>query len=78
MNSATNETPSDQLKAGLPFGVANHRRFVSLSTIARCQAPTNRPAPPAFSFIMVRCRRWLAAMKIARAAVAVTRHHYHP
>ena len=29
------------------------------------EAPTSRPAPPAFSFIMVRRRRWLAAMKIA-------------
>jgi len=32
-------------RAGLPFGVASHRRFVSLCTIARREAPTNRLAP---------------------------------
>src|SRR5208337_674338 len=114
-------------RAGLPLGVASHRSFVSLSTIARregskksaraatifihngapqalvgchacspfpgatkngtsmqrgpdcytgsyatavlsasarspvAKAPTNRPAPPPFSSIMARRRRWLAA-----------------
>jgi hypothetical protein len=74
-------------RAGLPFGVATHRRFVSACTIARREAPTNRLAPPAFSFIMVRRRRWLAAMKIAWQVPGVMRashgaktghHHFHP
>ena len=49
-------------RAGLLIGVASHRRFVSLSTVARAEASRNRPAPPqSFSFIMARRRRWLAA-----------------
>ncbi len=48
-------------RAGLLIGVASHRRVVSLNTIARREAPTNRPAPPPFSSIMARRRRWLAA-----------------
>ena len=56
-------------RAGLPIGVASHRRDFSLNTIARGEAPTNRPAPPPFSFIMARRRRWLAAMVIVRLAV---------
>jgi hypothetical protein len=49
-------------RAGLPFGVASHRRSVSLSTVARCQGSDKsaRAATP-FSFIMARRRRWLAA-----------------
>src|SRR5208337_3210248 len=42
-----------------------------LSASARspvAKAPTHRPAPPPFSSIMVRRRRWLAAMKIAASA----------
>ena len=42
-------------------GVACHRRDVSLTTIARGETWTNRPAPPPFSSIMARHRRWLAA-----------------
>jgi hypothetical protein len=48
-------------RAGLLIGVASHRRDVSLDTIARREAQTNRPAPPPFSSIMARHRRWLAA-----------------
>ena len=48
-------------RAGLLIGVASHRRDVSLNTIARREAPTSRPAPPPFSSIMARRRRWLAA-----------------
>jgi hypothetical protein len=33
----------------------------ALSTIARAEAPTNRPAPPPFSSIIARHRRWSAA-----------------
>jgi hypothetical protein len=33
-------------RAGLLLGVASHRRLVSLTTIARREAPTNRLAPP--------------------------------
>ena len=33
----------------------------STVTITRREAPTNRPAPPPFSSIMARRRRWLAA-----------------
>ena len=52
-------------RAGLPFGVPNHRRDFSLTTIARREAPTNRLAPlTLFSFIMARRRRWSAAMKM--------------
>ncbi len=48
-------------RAGLLIGVASHRRFVGLNTIARREDPTNRPAPPPFSPIVARHRRWLAA-----------------
>ncbi len=48
-------------RAGLLIGVAGHRRVVSLNTIARGETRTNRPAPPPFSPIMARQRRWLAA-----------------
>jgi hypothetical protein len=48
-------------RAGLLIGVANHRRDVSLNTIARREAQTNRPAPPPFSSIMARRRRCLPA-----------------
>jgi hypothetical protein len=37
-------------RAGLPFGVANHRRFVSLSTVARCQV-SDKSARAASIFI---------------------------
>ena len=47
--------------AGLLIGVASHRRVVSLNTIAPGETRTNRPAPPPFSPIMARQRRWLAA-----------------
>ena len=33
----------------------------SLDTIARAETGINRPAPPPFSFVMARRRRWLAA-----------------
>src|SRR5208283_4338556 len=52
-------------RAGLLIGVASHRRIVGLNTIARGETRTNRPAPPPFSSIMARQRRWLAATKIA-------------
>src|SRR5271157_4791938 len=48
-------------RARLLIGVASHRRVVSLNTIARGETRTNRPAPPPFSLIMARQRRWLAA-----------------
>src|SRR5208283_1945236 len=44
-----------------------------LSASARspvAKAPTNRPAPPPFSSIMARRRRWLAATKIAARVLA--------
>src|SRR5208282_2149996 len=53
-------------RAGLLIGVASHRRVVSLNTIARREAPTNRTAPPPFSSIMARRRRWLAAKGTAK------------
>src|SRR5208337_1847828 len=34
----------------------------SFNTIARAEIGINRPAPPSFSFIMARRRRWLAAL----------------
>ena len=43
-------------RAGLLIGVASHRRDVSLNTIARREARTNRPAPPPFSSIVARRR----------------------
>ena len=48
-------------RAGLLIGVANHRRDVSLNTIARGENRTSRPALPPFSPIMARRRRCLAA-----------------
>ena len=48
-------------RAGLLIGVASHRRDVSLNTIAGREALIKRPAPPTFSSIMARRRRWLAA-----------------
>ena len=50
-------------RAGLSIGVASHRRGFSLNTIARGEPRTNRPAPPPFSLIMARQRRWLAVSK---------------
>ena len=47
-------------RAGLLIGVASHRRLVSLNTIARGETRTNRPAPPPFSPLVARQRRWLA------------------
>src|SRR3984893_10990257 len=55
-------------RAGLIIGVANHRRVVSLNTIARREVRTIRPAPqlktaqppPPFSPIVVRATRRLA------------------
>src|SRR5208337_4102918 len=47
-------------RAGLPIGVVSHRSFVSLTRSPVAKAPTKRPAPPPFSSIMVRHRRWLA------------------
>jgi hypothetical protein len=38
----------------------------SLNTIARAETGINRPAPPPFSFIMARRRRWLAALIVVR------------
>ena len=49
-------------RAGLLIGVASHRRDVSLNTIARREAPTSRPAPPPFSSIMARRRRWFVGL----------------
>ena len=48
-------------RAGLPIGVASHRSIVSLTRSPVAKAPKNRPAPPPFSSIMARRRRWLAA-----------------
>ncbi len=48
-------------RAGLPIGVASHRSFVSLARSPVAKTLTNRPAPPPFSSIMARRRRWLAA-----------------
>ena len=48
-------------RAGLPIGVASHRSYVSLTRSPVAKAPTNRPAPPPFSSIMARRRRWSAA-----------------
>src|SRR5271166_5165129 len=53
-------------RAGLIFGVASHRSIVSLNTIARGETRTNRLAPPPFSPIMARHRRWLADLRRAR------------
>ena len=54
-------------RAGLSIGVASHRRGFSLNTIDRGELRTNRPAPPPFSPIMARQRRWLAVFcKIER------------
>ena len=47
-------------RAGLPIGVVSHRSYVSLTRSPVAKAPTNRPAPPPFSSIMARRRRWLA------------------
>ena len=47
-------------RAGLPNGVVSHRSYVGLARSPVAKAPTNRPAPPPFSFIMARRRRWLA------------------
>ena len=51
-------------RAGLSIGVASHRRGISLNTIARGETRTNRPAPPPFSPIMARQRRWLAVYRL--------------
>ena len=51
-------------RAGLPNGVVSHRSYVSLTRSPVAKAPTTRPAPPPFSSIMARRRRWLAARKI--------------
>ena len=65
-------------RAGLPNGVVSHRSYVSLARSPVAKAPTNRPAPPTFSSIMARRRRWLAP-KLAkfearrRTAGSVTR-----
>lgn len=48
-------------RAGLLIGVANHRRDVSLNTIARPEAQTIRPATPPFSSIVARDPRGLTA-----------------
>jgi hypothetical protein len=48
-------------RAGLLIGVANHRKDVSLNTIARPEARTIWPAPPPFSSIVARRQRGLAA-----------------
>ncbi len=48
-------------RAGLPNGVVSHRSYVSLARSPVAKVPTNRPAPPPFSSIMARRRRWLAA-----------------
>jgi hypothetical protein len=56
-------------RAGLLIGVDNHRRDVSLNTIARREVRTIRPDPPLksaqptppFSAIVARGTRWLAA-----------------
>src|SRR3974390_2568769 len=47
-------------RAGLPIGVVSHRSYVSLTRSPVAKAATNRPAPPPFSSIMARHRRWLA------------------
>ena len=49
-------------RAGLLIGVASRRRDVSLNTIARGETRTNRPAPPPFSPIMARQRRWFGCL----------------
>src|SRR5208337_4150496 len=56
-------------RAGLIFGVASHRSIVSLNTIARGETRTNRLAPPPFSPIMARHRRWLADLSILGFAI---------
>jgi hypothetical protein len=52
-------------RAGLLIRVASHRRGVCLNTIARGEIRTNRLAPPPFSPITARQRRWLAAQATA-------------
>src|ERR1700687_748410 len=72
--------------AGLIIGVANHRRVVSLNTIARREVRTIRPAPqlktaqppPPFSPIVVRATRWLADQQSLPTACAESPHARSP
>src|SRR6202011_2845234 len=73
-------------RAGLIIGVANHRRVVSLNTIARREVRTIRPAPqlktaqppPPFSPIVVRATRWLADQQSLPTACAESHHARSP
>ncbi len=50
-------------RAGLLFGVANHRRDCQPQHCRRAKARTKRPGPPPFSPVMRARGRWLAVMR---------------
>jgi hypothetical protein len=60
------EAPADFTAAQGNHHPQTTAEISSLNTIARAETGINRPAPPPFSFIKARRRRWLAALKLGR------------